>query len=211
MTRKLVIPETVAQLVTLEGPLVLSNLGTLGASASRWNQEELVAFRVLRRAASWHKSFLPPLRNNHKRSCPICTPESATSQKVDPKMIEHLRASFPPLRTASESSLFGLPAGRFLLALVRLIRSDVQDPMRVYPARQSAGNRPADPGFVSSTTIPFAPSSSPAEASQSDYSGSRASARLDDDQNESRARKLELLVTELAKELFYLSLHSVQT
>lgn len=203
------LPETVAQLATSEGPRVLSNLGTLGASASRWNQEELVAFRVLKRAASWNKRFLSPLCHNHERSCPICTPESSSSQKVDPEMIRHLRTPFPPLRTASESSLFDLPAGRFLLALAKLIQSDVRVPMRVYPAREGAGNRPAAPGFVSSTTIPFAPSSSPAEASQSEYSGSHASVRLDDDQNESRARKPELLVTELAKELFYLALHSV--
>ncbi|TWU70497.1 hypothetical protein ED733_000721 [Metarhizium rileyi] len=191
------------------GLRVLSNLRKLGASASRWNHEELVAFRVVKCAASWHKRFLPPLRYNHKRSCPICLPESSKSQKVDLDMIAHLRESFPRLRTASESSLCDLPAGRFLLALAKLIRSDVRDPMREYPAREGAGDKPADPGFVPSTTIPFPESSSPAGASPSEYCGSHASVTLDDDQNESRARKPELLVAELAKELFYLSLYLV--
>ncbi|KAM3437634.1 hypothetical protein MY4824_003653 [Beauveria thailandica] len=47
MSRDPDLPETVAQLVTPQGLRVLSNLGNLGASASRWNREELVAFRVV--------------------------------------------------------------------------------------------------------------------------------------------------------------------
>lgn len=203
------LPETVAQLATAAGPRVLSNLANLGDSASKWDQKELVAFRVLQRADSWDKRFLPPLRNNHRRSCPICPSESSSSQTVNGEMVDHLREPFPPLRTASESSLIQLPAGRFFLALAKLIRSDVRDPMRVQLPRENAGTRPREPGFVSSTTIPFAASSSPAEESPSEYSGSNASVRLDDDQNELRARKPESLVADLAKELFYLCLYSV--
>ncbi|EJP61498.1 uncharacterized protein BBA_09577 [Beauveria bassiana ARSEF 2860] len=191
MSRDPDLPETVAQLVTPQGLRVLSNLGKLGSLCQQMEQRGAGCIQ------------------GRQRSCPICLPESSKSQKVDLDMIAHLRESFPRLRTASESSLCDLPAGRFLLALAKLIRSDVRDPMREYPAREGAGDKPADPGFVPSTTIPFPESSSPAGASPSEYCGSHASVTLDDDQNESRVRKPELLVAELAKELFYLSLYLV--
>ncbi|OAA65090.1 hypothetical protein LEL_10537 [Akanthomyces lecanii RCEF 1005] len=206
------LPETVAQLATPHGPYVLSNLGDrLGVSASNWDGRELRAFRVLKHAAAWQKDVLPPLRDNHKQSCPICYPGPSSSQTVNTDMIDHLRTPVSRLRTASESFLFGLPAGRFRLALARLIRSDFRDEGRKYSTREGAGNRQAAhyPGFVPSSTISIPESSSPARPSSSEYSGSHASVPLDDDQNESRARKPELLVTELAKELFYLSLYSV--
>ncbi|KAM3548046.1 hypothetical protein ARSEF4850_009647 [Beauveria asiatica] len=205
-------PETVAQLTTPHGPNVLSNLGDrLGASASTWDGRELEAFRALKHAAEWQKRFLWPLRDDHERSCPICHPSMASSQQVDLDMIEHLRKPVSRLRTASESSLCGLPDGRFLLELARLIRSDALDLRRKYFTRESTGDRQAAhyPGFVPSSSIPIPESSSPARPSSSEYSGSHASVLLDEDQNDSRSCKAESLVRSLSAELFRLALYQV--
>ncbi|PMB65191.1 hypothetical protein BM221_008547 [Beauveria bassiana] len=205
------LPETVAQLVTPHGPHVLSNLDTLGSSASKWGAGEVKAFRVLKNKAAWQTSFLLPLRDLHEHSCPICHPESSTPYEVNPAMIEHLLTPVSRLRTASESFLCGLPTGSFHLALARLIRCDVRDPVRNHNTRERAGDRPVAqyPDFVPSSMIPFPESSSPARRSSSEYSGSHASIPLDDDQNEFRARRPESLVANLVKELFHLSLYSV--
>ncbi|XWX00654.1 hypothetical protein V2A60_008675 [Cordyceps javanica] len=205
------LPETVAQLVTPHGPHVLSNLDTLGSSASKWGAGEVKAFRVLKNKAAWQRSFLLPLRDLHEHSCPICHPESSTPYEVNPAMREHLLTPVSRLRTASESFLCGLPTGSFHLALARLIRCDVRDPVRNHNTRERAGDRPVAqyPDFVPSSMIPFPESSSPARRSSSEYSGSHASVPLDDDQNEFRARRPESLVANLVEELFHLSLYSV--
>ncbi|OAA42786.1 hypothetical protein ISF_09702 [Cordyceps fumosorosea ARSEF 2679] len=205
-------PENVAQLAAQSGPHVLSHLGDrLGAPASKWGSDEMQAVRVTKDAKAWQTRFLSSLDDNHEESCPICQRSSSSSQQINLNVVERLRERVSGLRTASESSLYSSPDGRFRLALARLIRSDVRDEDRKYSTRESAGNRQAThyPGFVPSSTIPIPESSSPARPSSSEYSGSRASVPLDDDQNESRARKPELLVAELAKELFSLSLYSV--
>ncbi|PMB73713.1 hypothetical protein BM221_001137 [Beauveria bassiana] len=197
------LPQNVAQLATPHGPLVLLNFDDrLGASASQWNRKELVAFRT---------RILLPLRDDHDQSCPNCRPENSSSQQVHLHMLQQVRTRFSGLRTASESFLYSLPTGRFRLALARLIRSDVQDEERTYSTREGAGNRQAAhyPGFIPSSTIPIPESSSPARPSSSEYSGSHTSVPLDDDQNETRARKPEVLMAKLAKELFSLSLYSV--
>lgn len=206
------LPQNVAQLATPHGPLVLLNLDDrLGASASQWNRKELVAFRVCKHAKAWQTRILLPLRDDHDQSCPNCRPENSSSQQVHLHMLQQVRTRFSGLHTASESFLYSLPAGRFRLALARLIRSNVRDEERNYSTREGAGNRQAAhyPGFVPSSTILIPESSTPARPSSSEYSGSHASVPLDDDQNETRARKLEVLVAELAKELFSLSLYLV--
>ncbi|KAM3497925.1 hypothetical protein MY10362_008738 [Beauveria mimosiformis] len=163
-------PETIAQLAAQSGPHVLSHLGDrLGAPASKWGLDEMQAFRVIKDTKAWQTRFLSSLNADHEYSCPICQPSSSSSQQIHLEVVGRLRERFSGLRTASESSLYSSPDGRFRLALARLIRSDVRDEERKYSTREGAGNRQAAhyPDFVPSSTIPIPESSSPARPSLS--------------------------------------------